>query len=86
MKRLLLLRGALRFSRSIAPGFVALSAAAAQQGNIDRLAHRIVTTSLGIKPGEVVVITGGKHTIPLMEALAIEAQKAGHGGDLALLR
>jgi hypothetical protein len=25
----------------------------------------------------VVVISGGKHTIPLMEALAVEAQKAG---------
>ncbi|MGA9998414.1 MAG: aminopeptidase [Pyrinomonadaceae bacterium] len=45
--------------------------------NFDELAHRIVTTSANIQPGEVVVITGGKHTIPLMEAIAIEAQKAG---------
>ena len=45
--------------------------------NFDELAHRIVATSAAIKPGEVVVITGGKHTIPLMEAIAIEAQKAG---------
>ena len=58
-------------------GFVALSAATAQQPNLHRLARRIVATSVGIKPGEAVVITGGKHTIPLMEALAIEAQKAG---------
>ncbi len=57
-----------------------LSAAASLAGqtrDLDQLAHRIVATSLAIKPGEVVVINGGKHTIPLMEALAIEAQKAG---------
>lgn len=41
------------------------------------LAPRIVSTSANIKPGEVVVVFGGKHTIPLMEALAVEAQKAG---------
>ena len=41
------------------------------------LAHRIITTSVAVRPGEVVLIEGGKHTIPLMEALAIEAQKAG---------
>jgi len=62
---------------SLALGCLALSAATAQQPNLHRLARRIVTTSVGIKPGEVVVITGGKHTVPLMEALAIEAQKAG---------
>jgi len=77
MKRTLLLGRALRFALSITPVSVALSAAAAQQGNVDRLAHRIVTTSVAVRPGEVVVITGGKHTIPLMEALAIETQKAG---------
>jgi aminopeptidase len=62
---------------SIALGFIVPSVAPGQQRSIDRLAQRIVTTSVGIKPGEVVVITGGKHTIPLMEAIAIEAQKAG---------
>src|SRR5262245_7886198 len=41
------------------------------------LAHRIVTSSAGVKPGEVVVIAGGKHTIAFMEAIAIEVQKAG---------
>jgi leucyl aminopeptidase (aminopeptidase T) len=41
------------------------------------LAHRIAITSAGVKPGDVVVVAGGKHTIPLMEAIAIEAQKAG---------
>ena len=70
MKRSLLATGALCL-------VIPLSAAAGQQRNNDQLAHRIVTTSLAIKPGEVVLITGGKHTIPLMEAIAIEAQKAG---------
>ncbi len=41
------------------------------------LARRVVSTSANIKPGEVAVVYGGKHTIPLMEALAVEAQKAG---------
>jgi hypothetical protein len=44
--------------------------------DLTALAHRIAITSAGIKPGDVVV-AGGKHTIPLMEAIAIEAQKAG---------
>ncbi len=48
-----------------------------QERNFGELARRVVTTSVGVKPGDVVVITGGKHTIPLMEALAIEAQNAG---------
>jgi leucyl aminopeptidase (aminopeptidase T) len=41
------------------------------------LAHRVVNTSLGIQLGDVVVVDGGKHTIPLMEEMAIEAEKAG---------
>jgi len=57
--------------------------ARAQAPNFDELAHNIVTTSVAVKQGEVVLITGGKHTIPLMEALAIEAQKA--GGKVAIL-
>jgi leucyl aminopeptidase (aminopeptidase T) len=51
--------------------------ARAQAPKFEELAHNIVTTSVAVKPGEVVLITGGKHTIPLMEALAIEAQKSG---------
>ncbi len=65
------------------------STASAQSGesarpNLAALAHRIVTTSAGIKPGDVVVVAGGKHTIPLMEAIAIEAQKAGGMTNLFL--
>jgi aminopeptidase len=45
--------------------------------DLSALAHRVVNTSLGIHRGDVVVVDGGKHTIPLMEEMAIEAQKAG---------
>jgi hypothetical protein len=48
------------------------------------LAHRIIATSAAVKPGDAVVINGGKHTIPLMEALAIEVQKAGGFPNLLL--
>lgn len=40
------------------------------------LALRLVQSS-SIKPGDVVLIEGGKHMIPLMEATAIETQKLG---------
>ncbi len=58
-------------------GLLSLKPAIAQEKNFDELAHRVVTASANVKPGEVVVISGGKHTIPLMEALAIESMKAG---------
>ncbi len=45
--------------------------------NYDELARRLITTSVNIKPGDVVVVVGGRHNIPLMEAISIEAQKAG---------
>ena len=56
---------------------VAANPIAAQDTAFAQLAHRVVTTSAGVKPGEVVVLSGGIHTIPLLEALAIEVQKAG---------
>lgn len=48
-----------------------------QEKNFEELASKIIKTSANVKPGDVVVVYGGKHTIPLMEALAIEAGKAG---------
>ncbi len=48
-----------------------------QEVKFGELASKVITTSANIKPGDVVVVYGGKHTIPLMEALAIEAGKAG---------
>ncbi|MFZ1129477.1 MAG: hypothetical protein WCA97_20490 [Terriglobales bacterium] len=41
------------------------------------IAHKAVNISAAVKPGEVVVIYGGVQKLPLMEALAIEAAKAG---------
>lgn len=49
----------------------------AQDVDFKELGKRIATTSASIKPGDVVVVYGGKHTIDLMEAIAIEAQKQG---------
>jgi aminopeptidase len=62
---------------AIAVGLLFATLAKAQEKDFAELAHRVVTSSVAVKPGDVVVISGGKHTIPLMEALAIEAQKAG---------
>lgn len=43
----------------------------------EELARRVVTESAGVQPGDVVAIAGGKHTVQLMESIAIEVQKAG---------
>jgi leucyl aminopeptidase (aminopeptidase T) len=45
--------------------------------NYEQIAKQIVNTSAGVKPGELVMITGGKHTMPLMEAIAVEVARAG---------
>jgi aminopeptidase len=44
---------------------------------LTKVAHQIVGTSTKLRPGDVVVIEGGKHTLPLMEAIAVQAMKAG---------
>jgi len=49
----------------------------AQEMNYAELASKIIKTSANVKPGDVVVVSGGKHNIELMEALAIEARKQG---------
>jgi aminopeptidase len=41
------------------------------------LARKVIGTSAAIRPGDVLVIDGGAHTLPLMEDLAIEANRAG---------
>jgi len=76
MKKMALLPWICRLGVLCAASCFALQALA-QAPHFAELAHNIVTTSVAVKPGEVVLSTGGKHTIPLMEALAIEAQKAG---------
>ncbi len=49
----------------------------AQPNDWKVFAKKIIDTNIQIKPGNVVVVSGGKHTIPFMEALAIEIQKKG---------
>ena len=45
--------------------------------NYEQIAKQIVNTSAGVKPGDAVVITGGQHTMPLMEAVAVEVARVG---------
>ena len=49
----------------------------AEKQDYSELAKRIVKTSANVGVGNVVVVDGGMHTIPLIEAIANEAQKAG---------
>jgi leucyl aminopeptidase (aminopeptidase T) len=42
-----------------------------------QIANKVVTVSANVKPGEVVVITGSAQKLALMQAVAIEAAKAG---------
>jgi leucyl aminopeptidase (aminopeptidase T) len=48
------------------------------------LARQIVRNSAAVKPGGVVWITGGTTTISLMEALGVEATRAGAAVELSL--
>ncbi len=55
----------------------AASTADAADPRLERLALDVVHTSATIEPGDVVVVSGGKHTVELMEAVAAEAWKVG---------
>jgi len=68
---------ALALCVAISFGAFVCSTAKAQEMSYGQLASRIVKTSANIKPGDVVVVSGGRHDIALMEALAIEAAKQG---------
>ncbi|WP_158010179.1 aminopeptidase [Hymenobacter glacialis] len=54
-----------------------LSAGSAFGQDYEKIAKQIVNTSAGVKPGEAVIISGGQHTMPLMEAIAVEVARAG---------
>jgi leucyl aminopeptidase (aminopeptidase T) len=54
-----------------------LSTGSAFGQDYEKIAKQIVNTSAGVKPGDAVVITGGQHTMPLMEAVAVEVARAG---------
>jgi leucyl aminopeptidase (aminopeptidase T) len=67
----------LSFCTAIGCAVLCGTAALAQEMNFADLAGKIIKTSANVKPGDVVVIAGGKHDMTLMEALAIEARKQG---------
>jgi len=74
MKRIKLLLLGIGFPLII---FAAAVCVFGQDDNLNqRLAKRVVK-SADVKPGDVVIITGGRHMIPLMEDVAIEVQMAG---------
>src|SRR5687768_10906836 len=52
-------------------------AVAQTSAQYDTLARRIVTSTAAVTPGELVVIHGGPHTVPLMESIAVEVVRAG---------
>jgi aminopeptidase len=56
----------------------------AQDTRFPALARQIVSTSVAVKPGDVVVVSGGQHTIPLMEDVAIEVKKVGGMAQMML--
>ena len=64
-------------------GLVLAPASAVAQDDA-RLAGQLINTSATVEPGDHVVIFGGKHSLELMEAVAIEAQKAGGMVDMML--
>ena len=62
---------------AIAGVLVFVSATAIADEKFEQLARQVVGTSASVKPGDVVVVAGGKHTTELMEAVAVEVYKAG---------
>ena len=77
MKRL----QSLGLSLLVLSSFVTCNPAQGQEGKPDprltEIANKVVTVSAKVKPGEVVVISGGIQKLPLIQAVAIEAAKAG---------
>ena len=66
---------------------VAATPVAAQDTAFAQLAHRIVTTSAGVRPGEVVVLEGGTHTVPLQKLFEqLESSEQGLTGAEARKR
>src|SRR5215472_12701350 len=69
--------GAVALCTAVIVGFLADVVASAQENNYGELAARIVKTSASVKPGDIVVIFGGKHNIAVMEELAVQSAKEG---------
>ena len=62
---------------SITSSSNASAAPTADSAQLGRLAQQVAQRVLRIRRGDVVMIVGGTHTIPTMEALALETEKAG---------
>lgn len=73
----------LSFTFALGVGIVLSPAPVAAQDDA-RLAGQLVATSASVQPGDHVVIYGGRVSLDLMEAVAIEAQKAGGMVDMML--
>ena len=74
-------------SRGSASTVSSSGAAVAEGGDADQirqLAEQVVGRGLRIRRGDVVMIAGGTHTIPTMEALGTETAKAGGLSSLLL--
>ena len=76
MRRLVSERGVVICACAVLLAFAGSYGPATAQDD-SKLATQIAGVSAGIQPGDVVVVFGGAHTLPQMEAIAIEAQKAG---------
>lgn len=70
-------RFSLALGTAVSLGAFLFAGSAAKAQDYAELARRMVRTSASVKPGDVVVVSGGKHDAALMEDLAIEAAKAG---------
>lgn len=68
---------------SFLAAFIPVAVAQDTSVNYKEIAHKIVTVSAHVKPGEKVLINGGQHMLPLMEALAMEIDNA--GGDSLMI-
>ena len=57
---------------------------AADTAELGRLARQVTQRGLRIRKGDVVMVAGGAHTIPIMEALALETARVGGQYNLQL--
>ena len=67
----------LAVATAVSLGAFVFAGSAAKAQDYAELARRIVKASASVKPGDVVVVSGGKHDVALMEDLSIESAKAG---------
>jgi aminopeptidase len=66
-----------RDSTTSAGGSAPVDGAGGDSSQIGQLAAQVTRRALRVHKGDVVMIAGGKHTVPVMEAMAIEALRQG---------